>query len=169
MLPLLAANVQGPCKSCWVVFSSSSSPKLWGSRAACAVLLNGQWCRLSQPITTWCRQEQTDVNHFCMENIFSVTPASPSGCLLPPQVSELCSGEQQTNMVKSRDECSPSRAGQPSMTMQQKNAQGELGCPRFPLPTGRRGWHWPEHISDSSLFLPAITYPLCAPATSLLL
>lgn len=48
MLPLLAVNVQGPCKSCWVVFpSSSSSINLWGSRAACAALLNSKWCRPS--------------------------------------------------------------------------------------------------------------------------
>lgn len=64
MLPPSAANVQDPCKSCLVVFTSSSSPKLWGPRPACAVLLNRQWCRPSQPTAIWCRQAWTDVTFF---------------------------------------------------------------------------------------------------------
>lgn len=94
----------------------------------------------TQPAHSHMVQARTDrCDFFCMENIFSVTPASASGYLLLLQVSVICSGELQTNMVKNRDECSASRTGQPSIGMQQKHAQSEVGCPRLPPPAGRRG------------------------------
>ena len=90
----------------------------------------------------------------------------PQDACPPPQVSALRSVALQTDMVRSGVECSLSRAGQHSWSVQ--HARGNLSCSQLPPPSGKRGCHLHEHLS-CSLSPPAITYPLLALATSLLL
>lgn len=150
-----------------MLFPSSPSPKPPGPSPACFMLLNRQRCRPGQHTDPWGKQERTEVTFFLARRIFPPChQLLPQDDCPPPQVSALCSVALQTDMLKSRVECSLSRAGQPSTSAQHKHARGHLGCPRLPPPSGRRGCYLHGHLSYSP---PAITYPLLALATFILL